>query len=99
MNTYSSLIEAIEGLKQEGYTEDFNLRYGCISCRDGALEIPPDEFHIEAVHRFDVDSDPADQAVLYAISSEKHGVKGLLVNSYGVYTDPQTDEMIRKLHY
>jgi hypothetical protein len=33
------MIEAINGLRKEGYTEDFNLEQQCISCRDGQFKI------------------------------------------------------------
>lgn len=49
------------------------------------------------MHRFDVDTDPGDQSVLYAISSNKYNLKGVLVNGYGIYTEPISDEMLEKL--
>jgi hypothetical protein len=49
------------------------------------------------VYRFEGESDPSDEAILYAISSEKHGLKGLLVNGYGVSSDPLTEAMVSKL--
>ncbi|MCS6929673.1 MAG: phosphoribosylpyrophosphate synthetase [Saprospiraceae bacterium] len=99
MRTYSSLIEAIEGLKQEGYTEDFSAKYKCLSQEGEEAELSPEMFHIDAVYRFDVDSAADDQAVLYAISSLKDGSKGILINGYGIYADPLADMIIRKLHY
>jgi hypothetical protein len=56
-----------------------------------------DEFEIDAVFRFDVMSDPSDQAVLYAIHSKKTGLKGILVNSFGLYSEPATNEMVAAL--
>lgn len=95
MEGYSSLKEAIEDLKRQGYAEDFRLKNDCIECSKGVYRLFPNEFHIDKVFRFDVDSDPADQAILYAISSDTRNVKGLLVNSYGTYHD----EMVEKLKY
>ncbi len=97
MSRYSSLSEAVEQLQQQGYTEDFRWQGDVLVCRKSALALPPDTFRIDGVYRFDVDSDPADQAVLYAISSEKQGVKGLVINGYGIYSDPAAGEMLRKL--
>ena len=57
---YSNMIEAIDGLKMEGYTEDFNLEQQCISCRGGQFKIFHDEFMIDKYFRFDVGSDAAD---------------------------------------
>ena len=97
MQQYSNLIEAINGLRKEGYTEDFNLEQQCISCRDGQFKIFHDEFMIDKYFRFDVSSDAADQSIIYAISSRKHDLKGILINAYGIYSEPLTNEMLKKL--
>ncbi|MEP6645684.1 MAG: phosphoribosylpyrophosphate synthetase [Saprospiraceae bacterium] len=98
MTIYSTLVEAINGLKAEGYTEDFNLRYECLECSDGKFKLYPDDFVIDKYFRFDVDSDAADQSIIYAISSHQQDLKGILVNSYGTYADDLTNEMVDKLH-
>lgn len=91
------LAETISYLKNKGYTEDFNLLENCMACREGKFKIFADEFKIDAVFRFDEMSDPSDQAILYAIHSEKSGVKGTLVNSFGLYSDPATNAMVSAL--
>lgn len=98
-NNYSNLIEAINDLKSNGYTEDFNLKQNCIECRNGQFKVFHDEFHIDKTFRFDVDTDPADQSILYAISSDKYNLRGLLVNGYGIYTEDISNEMMKKLRY
>ncbi len=92
-----TLSETIEKLKGEGYTEDFNLNADCVYCRNGELRMFPDDFQIDRFFRFEGQSDPADAAILYAISSGKHKVKGVLVNGYGVYSESLTNEMLSKL--
>ncbi|HEX2900866.1 MAG TPA: phosphoribosylpyrophosphate synthetase [Bacteroidia bacterium] len=97
MKNYHSLLEAIDGLRAEGYTEDFNLLQNCIECREKAYKIFHDEFVVDKYLRFEEDTNPADQSTIYAISSEKYGLKGILVNGYGIYSDPITDEMLNTL--
>ena len=97
MENYDTLSQAIEALKKQGYTEDFNLKENCIQCIVGAQQLLPHEFEIDKSFRFDVDEDPSDQAVLYAISSANHNMKGLLVNGYGIYSDDASNEMLEKL--
>jgi hypothetical protein len=94
---YSNLTEAIEGLRKEGYTEDFNLLEHCIECRNGEYKIFHDEFVVDKYFRFDVESDAADQSIIYALSSEKYGLKGILINAFGIYSEPVTNEMLDKL--
>ena len=52
---------------------------------------------IDKYFRFDVSSDASDQSIIYAISSQKHDVKGILINAYGIYSEPLTNEMLKKL--
>ncbi|MES2141038.1 MAG: phosphoribosylpyrophosphate synthetase [Bacteroidota bacterium] len=97
MENYSNLIEAIEGLKKEGYTEDFNLKQNCLECRDGHYKIFHNEFVVDKYFRFEGDTDPTEQSIIYAISSEKYKLKGILINGYGIYSDPITNEMLETL--
>jgi hypothetical protein len=96
MFTYDTVAEAVNGLKQRGYTIDFNLEEDQISCKETPLALRAPEFEITEVYRFEGDSDPADEAVVYAIES-KHGHKGVLVNGFGISADTIGEEMIEKL--
>jgi EAL domain-containing protein (putative c-di-GMP-specific phosphodiesterase class I) len=98
MESYETLSEAISALKEQGYSEDFNLRENCLECIAGRQKLLPNEFNIDKSFRFDVDEDPSDQAMLYAISSTMHNIKGLLVNGYGIYSDDLSNEMLQKLN-
>ena len=97
MENYETLSEAITALKLQGYTEDFNLKDNCLECIAGKKQLLPHEFEIDKSFRFDVNEDPSDQAVLYAISSAMHHMKGLLVNGYGIYSDSSSNFMLEKL--
>lgn len=97
MENYETLSEAIDALKKQGYTEDFNLKENCLECIAGRQELLPHEFDIDKSFRFDVDEDPSDQSVLYAISSSMHKLKGLLVNGYGIYSEDASNEILEKL--
>lgn len=92
-----TLSETMNELRKKGYTEDFNLRTDCIDCRGGAIRLHPEDFRIDSYYRFEGHTDPSDQSILYAISSDKHKLKGVLVNGYGIYSDPLTDAMAEKL--
>jgi hypothetical protein len=91
---YGTITEAIQQLRERGYTEDFNLEENCIVCR--AQKLSPAEFEIMDVYRYEGNSDPDDEAAVYAIES-KSGLKGILVTSYGAYTDEMSAELLEKL--
>ena len=97
MTQYVTLSQTMNELRKEGYVEDFNLQQNCLECRNGQFKIFTDEFKIDKYFRFEGDSNPSDSSILYAISSDTHQLNGLLVNAYGIYSEPITDEMLQKL--
>lgn len=96
-NSYNTLSEALSDLKKRGYTEDFNLKGDCIHCPSLQLELRPEEFEVDEVHRFEGMSYPGDNSVVYAISSRDRNIKGVLTDAYGAYAEAITPEMARKL--
>lgn len=96
MDHYSTVSGTLNSLKEEGYVLDFNLKPDCITCDTQNIRLHPADFNIDKFYRFEGASNPDDSAIVYAISS-KDGIKGTLVDAYGVYADSQTAEMINKL--
>lgn len=83
--SYDTLSEAVNDLQRRGYTEDFLLQdgEGCLICKRHSLELSPDEFIIDEIHRFEGMTDPADESIVFAISSGDYCIKGLVINSFG----------------
>lgn len=96
MNDYQTLSEATNDLRARGYTLDFNLETNCVRCKAEDLELSPEDFEVVEVYRFEGYSNPDDNSIVYAIESTD-GLKGVLVNAYGVYADTASDELIAKL--
>jgi hypothetical protein len=94
MYVYDTVTEAVKGLKERGYTKDFNLRENRIVCDEENYH--PEDFEITEVYRFEGDTDPADEAVVYAIEGNK-GDRGVLVSGYGISADEMGAEMAKKL--
>lgn len=97
MKSYVTLSETMNELRKEGYTEDFNLKQHCLECRNGQYEVFAEDFKVDKYYRFEGESNPSDAAILYAISSDRHQLKGVLVNGYGIYSEPVSDEIMEKL--
>jgi len=91
---YSTVSEAINKLSVEGFVIDFNLDDSTIISGDEKFNA--EDLEIVDVYRYEGDSDPSDEAVVYAIES-KTGVKGILVNGYGVSSDSKTASFIAKI--
>ena len=96
-DSMTTVSEVLNKLKDDGYTVDFNLNDNCLVSTENSLQIHPDEFVVDKHYRFEGQSDPGDEAIVYAISSTKHNVKGTLVNDYGISSDSMTHEMVAAL--
>jgi len=94
MFSYDTVSEAVNGLKKRGYELDFNLEENCLVCHAGKFDVK--DFEIVEVYRFEGNSDPSDEAIVYAIESVS-GTKGLLVSGYGISAEGISAEMAKKL--
>lgn len=92
---YGTVTEALEALRKQGFTVDFNLKENYISSHAGNFEA--DDFEIVDIYRYEGNTDPADEATVYAIASHS-GVKGVLVTGYGTAPDAISAAILRKLH-
>lgn len=95
---YHSPVEAINGLRERGFTNDFNLRNAYIEASQIDLILHPEDFTIVEHYRFEGESDPGDNVVIYAIEA-KDGIKGVMMNAYGAYAEPLTGDLAKKLSY
>ena len=94
MHQYDTVSAAVNGLKERGFTLDFNLEQNCLVCSSNRLSV--EDFEITEVYRFEGDSDPADEAVVYGVSGTD-GSKGVLVTGYGTSAEGMSADMAGKL--
>jgi hypothetical protein len=97
MISYDTLTDALTGLRQRGYTVDFNIAFDKITCSKNEILLKPEEFEIVEVYRFEGDTDPGDENVVYAVESKIGNVKGVLTSAYGTYAESISNDMIQKL--
>jgi hypothetical protein len=58
--------------------------------------LKPSDYKIVEVHRYEGNSDPGDEAVVYAIESKK-GEKGILVSGFGISAGRRAQDLVSKL--
>jgi len=97
MPAYETVTEALSDLKQQGFTTDFNLAFDTIKCSSTGKCLRPDEFEIVSFYRFEGNTNPADEEIVYAIASKDGSMKGVLVSAFGTYSEAVDDALIRKL--
>jgi hypothetical protein len=95
MAAYVTLSEAVDDLQRRGYVDDLQVAGHCLTC--GEHSLAPADFHIDEFHRFEGDTDPADESIVYAISAPTLGVKGVLVNAFGAQASGLSQELVAKL--
>ncbi len=96
--SYDTLSEAINDAYKRGYTYDFNLKDSFLECRAIEKHYTPEQFEIVEMYRFEGMSSVDDSSVLYFIEAEDNR-KGILVDSYGVYAEALSYEMLQKLRF
>lgn len=97
MISYDTVTEAVKGLKERSYTIDFNIAFDKLICSENKHCLQPDEFEIVEVHRFEGDSNPDDEDVVYAVESKDSKLKGIITSAFGPYADPVSNSIIQKL--
>lgn len=94
---FETVTEALQWLNTQGFTENFNLDTDCLRYNSNTLRMSPEEFKIEYLFRFEGDTDPGDEDIVYGIISDIYNVKGVLTSAFGIYADSTSAEMIKKL--
>ena len=97
MENYDTVVAAINGLKEKGYTLDFNIAFDKLICSQNNECLNPGDFEITEVHRFEGETNPSDEDVVYAVESKNGKLKGVITSAFGIYADSMSNEMIQKL--
>ncbi len=98
-HNYDTVSEAVNDLVKRGYTSDFNLNHDVdfLICNKTSRSLSPEDFEIDEVHRFEGETDPGDEVIVYAISSLDKETKGIVVNAYGMYADNGASRIVKYL--
>jgi hypothetical protein len=83
---YETLSEAMNALKKQGFTSEFDFKDASLFNQTNKTELKANQMKIVKFYRFEGMTNPDDSSILYAIVGED-GSKGLLVDAYGMYAD------------
>lgn len=97
MYAYDTVTGALNGLRERGYKRNFNLAFDKLNCMDEDMCLNPSDFEITEVYRFEGETNPADEDIVYAVEAQNGEIKGVLSMAYGIYADAASEEMIKKL--
>lgn len=91
-----TLKRVVDELTRRGYTENFRAVEGGLQALGRKELFDPKDLVIRGYYRFEGTSDPDDMAIAYAIETTS-GVRGILVDAFGVYADPTTTEVLKNV--
>jgi len=97
MYTYDTVTEAVKGLKDRGYKIDFNIAFDKLICSEDKHCLNPEEFEITETHRFEGNTNPSDEDVVYAVESKDGKLKGIVTGAFGTYAESASADMLKKL--
>lgn len=96
---YETVSEAVNKLQERGYLANFSVlaEKECLVFHKTTVQLSPNEFEIDEIYRFEGNTDPGDEMIVFAVSSIEHNMKGVVVNAFGMYSDSLPYKMIEKL--
>jgi hypothetical protein len=92
-----SLSHAIERLGGRGFTHDLRVEEGWLLDTATGQRYDPELLGVDEVVRFEGDSDPDEQAVLFALRAPGGQPLGTLTSAFGAGLPPEEGEVIRRL--
>jgi hypothetical protein len=91
-----TLSEVMTAIQKDGFKENFSVKENLLYAPEANKYYAPAEVSIANFYRFEGTSDPGDNSILYAIETSD-GVKGILLDAYGAYSDQDTTGFINEV--
>ncbi len=98
IGTTETIAEAINRLSAAGYTDDFRAEAGGLRAVNARCLHAPETFAVDEIVRFEGMTDPADEAIVFALRCKLHGTRGTYTTPYGANMAPIDAEMVRRLN-
>jgi len=89
-----SLATCLNKMVKEGYNEDFQMTEQGLKSLHKLNNYSPEQIQVVNFFRFEGESDPDDNAILYVIETND-GTKGTLIDAYGIYNDPKVSKFMK----
>jgi len=90
----TTMVSVMDTLTEQGFTKNFSIQDN--SMKEGGNKYSPEEVKILNFYRFEGITDPGDMSILYAMETN-NGERGILVDAYGTYSDPDVDQFIKQV--
>jgi len=92
-----TMVDALHRLGGRGFTDEFQARPEGLRSVNTEKVFSPEDLIIEEVARFEGDSDPGDEATIFALRSEDGRTRGTYTVTFGTDMDPLDAAMVPRL--
>ena len=94
----ATVTEAVADLEADGFTTDFSVAPGgLLRCGRCDTLHDPAAAKVDRIARFEGDTDPGDEAIVFALTCSDCGAKGTLVSAYGASVGPDEATVLTSL--
>ena len=93
----TTVWQTLAALQRAGYTEAMHVEGGGVHVPSEGVIRPATEFAVDAIYRFEGETDPADEAIVLALTNLRSGARGALVASYGVQASAEEGAALAQL--
>jgi len=91
-----TMVSCINSLSRLGFTEDYKVTDRGLKSIQSKRVYWPEDVNVLNYYRFEGNSDPADNAILYAIET-RDKTRGTLVDAYGPYADSRVTSFMQQV--
>ena len=91
-----TLASCLTSLTKDGFVAQFKATSNGLTSLDTEKVFKPEEVKILHFYRFEGESDPADNAIVYGIETSD-GEKGTLVDAFGPYSDSHVTKFMKQV--
>ncbi len=95
-NDLKTLVSCLNTLSREGFSDDYKITEQGLKSLKRDRIYSPEEVKVLNFYRFEGNSDPADNSILFAIETSDGG-RGTLVDAYGPYADSKISQFMHQV--
>ena len=95
MESPDTVTDAVRLLRADGYDADVELVDGHLRWGPAGVLCPVEVAEVDRLYRFEGDSDPGDEMVVFAVRDPATGLRGVLASAFGSAADPEVlDQLV-----
>ncbi|MBN8547867.1 MAG: hypothetical protein J0M12_00985 [Deltaproteobacteria bacterium] len=92
----STVVELLSKLSESGCNSSFVFHNGALRCPETGARYGKEELEIQAIHRFEGESNPNDLTIVYVIRAND-GTRGVFVDAFGPQGDAKASEFLQQV--